>query len=248
MREKKFLFVTSGIVLILVGVLSLTATWYLKKSAWAISTNRTITVSAEGKSQLAPDVARVSFAAVTEGDVAAEIQEANGKIIAAAIEYVKGMGVEPKDIQTTGYNLSPRYEYDEKKKKTFISGYTITETVSLRLTDFTKIGALIGGLPSVGINQINSVSFEVSDPDKSLGSAREEAFKRAYAKAAQMARQNKTRLGRVVTFSESQGGIYSPRYFAAESFGKGGIDAMPATLEPGSEELSVSVSVTYELK
>ena len=156
--------------------------------------------------------------------------------------------MEAKDIQTTGYNLSPRYEYDEKKRKTFISGYTITETVSLRLTDFTKIGTLIGGLPSVGINQINSVSFEVSDADKNLGSAREEAFKKAYAKAAAMARQNKTRLGRVVTFSESQGGGFTPRYFAAESLGKGGADMMAAAIEPGSEEISVSVSVTYELK
>jgi uncharacterized protein YggE len=250
MREKKYIYFMGSVALVVASLLGLKAMWYLYRSAATLPVNRSIIVSAEGRATVAPDLARLSFAVISEGEDPEKLQVDNSKKMNASIDFIKAQGIDPKDIQTANYNLQPRYEYDEKKRKSFISGYTLSQTVNVRIRDFDKISPILAKLPSLGINQINGVNFEVEDPDKYLNSAREEAFKRAYEKAAAMAKQNKARLGRVVTFSEGFGGgpVPYPRFLEAAAYGKGGLDMAPPPIEPGSEEISVTVSVTYELR
>ncbi len=248
MKDKKYLQISIISVLVVASLLGLYGIWYLKLSANSLPANRTITVSAEGKSTISPDLARLSFAVISEGKDPEILQSDNAKKMSASIDFVKSEGIDAKDIQTTNYNLQPRYEYDEKKRTSFISGYTLSQTVNVKIRDFTKISPILGKLPSLGINQINGVNFEVENPDKYLNVAREEAFQKAFAKAAAMARQNKVKIGRVITFSEGYGGgIYYPRAMEAVAYGKGGGDIVPP-IEPGSEDISVNVSVTYELR
>ncbi len=209
---------------------------------------RTITVSADANSIVVPDVAKVSLSVVAEGSDPAKLQDDNTRKMVSVIDFVKSQAIDPKDIKTAAYNLSPNYEYDEKKRKSFISGYTSTQSLVITIRDFGKISVILGKLPSLGVNQIQNVSFEVEDSDKFTKDAREEAFKKAFAKANSMARQNGVRLGRVVNFSENSPNYY-PKFFGAEALRLGGVvDFSVPQLEPGSEEINVNVSVTYELK
>ena len=102
----------------------------------------------------------------------------------------------------------------------------------------------------MGVNSIGSVSFEVEEPDSYLASARSEAFAKAHVKASEMAMLNSVSIKRVITFSEYRGGPIYP-YYGYEAFGKGG-DIAPtsiaAPIEPGTEEITVQVSVTYEIQ
>ncbi len=237
-----------NVVLILVIAYSAFCAWNASRYFASLPITRTIVVNAEGKSKVTPDIATVSFSVVSEGKTAEAVQSDNNTKMAASLDYVKSQGVEAKDIQTSGYNLSPRYEYDTKKKTTFISGYTLMQTVSVKLRDFEKAKVIVGYLPSLGINQINGISFSVEDPDVFQNLARQEAFLKARDKAMTMAKQNSVRLGRVVTFSENSGGVY-PRFYGAEAMmAKGAGAPVPAPIEPGSEEVTVNVSVTYELR
>lgn len=212
---------------------------------------RTLSVSASGKTNIIPDIAVVSFSVVSEGRDPAKIAEENTKKMNKAIEFVKGEGIDSKDIKTTYYNLSPKYEYDEKTRTSFISGYVLDQTVSLKIRDFSKISKILGELPNKGINQVSSFGFRVEDEDKYMNVARQEAFKKAYEKAKEMAKYNNMRIGKVVTFSES-GSYPVPMY--DRYYGKGGgVSTMEAaapmpSVEPGSQDLTVSVNVTYELK
>lgn len=228
-------------VAVVLGLLAAAALWQYGKS---VVPSRAIAVNAEGKVVVIPDIARVSFSAVSEGKDPAAIQTDNNKKINSAIEFVKTEGVDPKDIKTAGYDLSPRYEYDEKRRTSFISGYTLTQTVSLKIRDFSKIGKIIGALPGLGINQIGSLSFDVDDPDKFLNEARKEAFEKARAKADAMASYSGVKIRRVVNFSEYGGGYPVPLFAKAEVFG-GAVSA--PTIEPGSQEVTVQVNVTYEI-
>ena len=248
-KAKNLYWILINVTLAVVVFVGISAMWYLYRSAAALQITRSIVVSADGRATLLPDIARVSFSVVSEGKDPQAVQSENVQKMNSAIEFVKGQGVASADIKTSGYDLSPKYEYDEKKRTSFISGYTLTQTVSLKLRNFDQISVIIGNLPSLGINRINQVGFEVEDQDKYLNQARAEAFALARGKADAMAAANGARLGRVVTFQESQGGIY-PRVLAYEAMGaKAGPEAPPSPqIEPGSEEVTVSVSVTYELR
>lgn len=210
---------------------------------------RSMTVSAEGKTLVSPDIATTSFSVVSRGLNPQELAGRNNELVSQAIDFVKSQGVEAKDIRTTGYNLQPNYEYDEARRVSFISGYTLTQTVTLKVRDLPKVGEILGGLPELGINQIGGVSFGVDEPEKYLAEAREEAFQIAREKAEAMARASGVRLGKVLNVSEYGGPVY-PYYAERSAYGLGGADlAVPApTIEPGSEEITVNVNITYSLK
>ncbi len=221
---------------------------------------RTVTVAAEGKVTVEPDVARLSFSVVSEGKSPEALADDNNKKMNGAIDFIKSQGVDAKDIKTTQYSLSPRYDYGyepcplrdsaclSKPRIPLIVGYTLTQEVSVKVRDLKKVASILGGLPERGINQIGAISFDVDDPEKSLFEAREKAFQKAHEKAGVMARNNGVRLGSVLTFTENTGGpIYYPMYERALDKGVGTASVAPS-IEPGSREITVTVNVTYALR
>jgi len=224
-----------------------------------IVTPLSVTVGAEGKATVTPDIAQISFSVISEGKDPSAIQKENTGKMNSVIDFVKSQGVDKKDIKTSNYSLYPRYDYVKTAAsdmypyppgKQVLAGYTLTQTVTLKIRDLEKVAPILAGLPERGINEISGPHFSVDNPDKYLNDARAEAFEKARAKVDAMARVNGVRVTRVVTFSESTGG-YPIYYSRLEAFGKGGdaVAAAPAPqIEPGSEEVTVQVSVTYEIR
>lgn len=215
----------------------------------AVSSARTITVSAEGKANVAPNIATIMFGVVSEGKDPKVLQEENVKKVNDAIAFVKAQGIDAKDIQTQQFSLNPRYRWIPDDGRQLFDGYTLRQSVVVKVRDFEKVNAILAGLAGFGINEISGPNFQVEDPDQYLNEAREEAFRKARAKVDAMARQNGVRVRRVVTFSEGSGGypIYYDRAVAMEA-GKGGDMPPMPTIEPGQEEVTVQVSVTYEIR
>ena len=215
-------------------------------------TDRTITVSAEGKVTVSPDIANVSFSVVSQGKDPELVQGENTEKMNTTINFIKSQGIETKDIKTVNYNLAPQYDYETRVyplPKPNIVGYTLTQTVLVKVRDLNKVAPILAGLTAQGINQIESVSFDIEEPDRYLNEARAEAFRKAREKAEFMARENRVRIKRVVTFSEGFGG---PIPYFAEALGRGGDvgapQPVPPTIEPGTQEVTVQVSVTYEIR
>jgi len=223
----------------------------IKKFSDSLMPVRTITVSADGKVVVSPDIAKISFAVVSEGVDPKTISQENIKNINTAIDYLKTKGIEEKDIKTTQYNLSPKYEYDEKTRKTFISGYTLTQNVLVKIRDLNKVAEVISGLTEVGINRIDSISFEIDEPEKYFAEARNQAFEKAKKKAEEMALKNSVKLGKVINFSEWE--PTTRPYDSLRTFGMGGEGSVAASsvlpkIQPGSEEITINVNITYEIK
>jgi uncharacterized protein YggE len=246
-KQKDWFWLILNIALAVVILLGLASLQVIYRYGKSLPASRTITVSAEGKTVVLPDIASFSFSVVNEGSDPEKIAEKNNVVINEALGFIKEKGVEDKDIKTSGYDLSPRYEYDEKRKTSFISGYRLTQTVTVKIRDFSKISQILGALPGFGINQIGSLSFSVDDPDVYLNKAREQAFQKARVKAEAMAKQNKTKIERVVTFSEFSGGYPMPIFAKATTNEFNGAAVSPQ-IEPGSQEVTVNVSVTYEIR
>lgn len=251
MNSAKTFWTLLNVVLVIVILFGIK---FLFSGDLTFNANRAITVSAEGKTAVIPDIARISFSVVSEGKDPKVIQDENAKKMNDAIAFVKSFGVKAEDIKTSAYTLYPQYDYgvvtpDGKPKPPMIVGYTLTQTVSIKVRDFSKIGDILGGLPGKGVNQIDQVGFDVDDQDSALAAARQEAFTKARAKAQAMAGFAGARLGSVMTFSEGYGGGVPIFYKAmsAES-GRGGVATPAPTIEPGTQDVTVTVNVTYELR
>ncbi len=217
--------------------------------------NRTITVNAEGKTAVKPDLAQFSFSILTEGADLAKISEENNKRVDEVLKFIKGEGVPEGDIKTSQYSVQPKYEYVESQRRSFISGYEINQGVFVKIKDLDKnldkVSKILGNLPEMGVNNISGVSFTVENPDEFLNEAREEAYTKAKNQAKFMAEASGTKLGKVVYINEYQNGGPMPYYNYAKGMGgdmEMAAPAVSAPLEPGTEELVLSVSITYELR
>ena len=230
---------------------------------------RSFPVTGEGKVVAVPDVAEFTFSVITQGGKdLAKLQKENTERVNRAIGFVKGEGVGDKDIKTQGYDVSPRYQnvickpmplpavysesypiIDRTCPPPEIVGYTITQTVSVKVRDFSKIGALLSGVVSAGANSVSQLSFVIDDRTELENKAREEAMMKANEKAKSIAKAGGFKLGKLISVNE--GWVGPIPYARYEAFGKGGdgIAAAPSpTIEPGSQEIAISVTLVYEIR
>lgn len=244
---KGFFWVLLDVFLVFLLMFGLVGMIAVVRSTSAVYPARTITVSADGETEIRPDLATLTFSVLSRGVDAEAVQKENTSKMNEAIDFVKGQGVELRDIKTSNYNLYPTYRYPRDEEMQ-IAGYELRQSVTVKIRDLEKAQAIVGGLPALGVNEIGSLSYSVDDPESQRNLAREEAFTKAHAKAVSMASQNGVHLVRVVTFNESSDGGYTPYYSerSMATMGMGG-DIAPS-LEPGSEKVSVNVSVTYEIR
>lgn len=256
-------YVGSAIIIALVGVTF--AAWsYVQTYSDSINLNmqRSFSVQGEGKVVAIPDVAAFTFSVLTQGgkEIAGLIKE-NTEKMNGAIAYAKSQGVEGKDIETQNYNLEPRYQYYtcapaydasgsiKPCPPAEVVGYTITQTVSVKVRDFGKVGDILSGVVKNGANTVSGLDFRIDDLSKIQNDARAKAITVAKEKAKMIADAGDFRVGKLLSIDEG----YAPLRMMSEKigYGMGGGDAAPVpapTIEPGSQDVSVSVTLRYEIR
>jgi len=250
-KIKNYLGIAAILGIIAIGYASVSLVRSIEPTSF-----RSFTVSAEGKISAAPDIASISFGVVTEGgtDIAI-LQEENTKKANEAIDFLKASGIKPEDIKTSNYSVEPRYQYSNcvgdrgPCPPPEIVGYAVRQTVSIKIRDFSKIGAILSGVVSKGANVVSGLSFEIDDPIALQNQARAQAIEKARSKAKATAKAGDFRLGKLLSVEESGGYIPFYRDVKAEalSIGVGGATPAP-TIEPGSQEITVNVFLKYEIK
>jgi len=230
-----------------------------------VTATNTISVNGDGE----------VFAVPNTADIMATIQETAKDVKTAqdnatkksndVIAYLKGAGVDEKDIQTTDYSVNPQYSYEQSScpkpldggpviycppGRQSINGYQVSETLTVKVRDTSKAGDLLQGIGQRGISQVNGPNFTLDDADQKTyeAQARGKAIDDAHTKAEALAQQLGVHLVRVVGFSEGGGG---PVYYAkAMSMDAGMAAPAPAAPEiaPGQNKITSNVSVTYEIQ
>ncbi|MDP2855948.1 MAG: SIMPL domain-containing protein [bacterium] len=256
-NTKNLVYLSLAAFLLVAAVVGAIWGWSVYKNANAPIGVSTITVSAEGKSVVKPDLAIINFSVVTQGVNPQNIQKTNDEKMAKAIAYLKQVGVDEKDIKTLSYNLDPQYNYswcNSGESSIYcppqLSGYMLTQQVELKLRDLTKVGEVVGNLPDNGINQISSISFTVDNDDLPKMEARKQAIEKAMAQATAMAKAAGIKLARIINISEDS--LYAPvayRNLSAKAMdGIGGGVSESSPIQTGSQEITIDISITYEIK
>lgn len=199
-------------------------------------------VSATGTSTRKPDVATISAGVVSQAMKAGEAMAANAKAMTATIAALKRAGVADRDIQTQSISLQPQYRYGDNQPPQ-LTGYQASNRVSVRIRDLAGAGGVIDALVSAGANQIEGPTLSVEHPEAALDEARTGALAIARARAELYAKAAGLTVRRIVRISESDGAppIIRPMAMAAMKRA----DSTP--LEAGEQELTVNLSVVFEL-
>ncbi|MEK7621673.1 MAG: SIMPL domain-containing protein [Patescibacteria group bacterium] len=252
-------------VIIIAVIITASSVWsYAKTYSRSIepSAFRSFSVSGEGKVVARPDVAAFNFSIVNEGgaDIAA-LNRDNTTRGNEIISFLKEQGVAKEDIETTQYNLSPRYQNTFCSPRVLqtgpticpppsIVGYTVTQSIAVKVRDFAKIGEALSGVVSRGANDVSQLNFTIDDPVAVENEARAAAIAEARAKAKLIARAGGFSVGRLLGIDE--GGsppFYAEKYGRMMSLEAVSADmALPApSIEPGSQDVTVTVTLRYEI-
>jgi uncharacterized protein YggE len=235
--------VVAGLLAVLLIVLIVSQVYNVQSKTKEVNDKHIITISAEGKVIAKPDLVTVSAGVQTNGDTAVNAQADNTKKMNAVISYIKNkVGIKDEDVSTQNYSIYQNYLNGSSTP----SGYVVNQTLVIKLHDLNKASDLLAGLTQNGINQVQSVDYSINDPDNVREQAREMALSNAKDKASKLANAAGVKLGQLVSFSENTnpGG---PIIYDAKASGMGGGGASPQ-LEPGTQEVTADISVTYEIK
>ena len=234
--------ITVLVVLTLVAVLSPLAALPARVVAETPAT-RTITVTGTGSSYAPPDIAYISLGVeILNANPATAVKDADAKMT-AIVKVIKDAGVKDTDIQTEQYNIYRENAYDSTTNAPKPI-YHLINTVRVTLRDISKVGDILGTAVDAGANVVNNVSFGIKDTKASESTARKAALEDARDRATEMATAIGGTLGQILAINESS---YSQPALAFAA-GKGGGGGGGGGIAGGALEVSISVTVTYEIK
>ncbi len=208
------------------------------------SKSTTFDVSGEGKVTIQPDGANISAGVMANGASVQQVQTQMNTIINKVSSSEKSLGIDPKDIQTAQYSVTPIYDYSLGSQN--INGYSATTTLTIKVRDITKINSSIDAATAAGATNVDNLGFTNSDTTVAENQARKIAVAQAKKKAEDAASIAGFSLGNIVNYSENFGGTPRIMPLNAEN---ANIGSAPVTkLEPGSNEVQVDVTLSYEIR
>ncbi len=207
----------------------------------------TIAVNGEGKEIGTPNIAVTDIGLVTEKADVASAQKENTDKMNKLISEVKKKGIKDADIQTSNYSVYPKYDYTNGKSN--ISGYSVNQTVTLKIRDLNKISDVLAKVGEVGVNQVNSLNFTIDDTENLRAAAREKALISAQEKALTLAKDLGVKLVRVVSYNEYvPTDAYTVKSYPMAAGMGGGVSAPAPDIQSGSLDVKVDVTVIYEIE
>ena len=202
-------------------------------------------ISATGEVTRVPDIAVISAGVMTRSSSATGAIQENAARMERVRAALKRAGIEDRDIQTSSINLNPEYRYDQNQPPR-LTGYRATNTVNVKFRDLKRTGAILDALVAEGANTINGPNLTIDKPETALDEARTKAIANGRARAELYANALGMRVVRLLSVSESGGYAVPPpmpMVMMAERS-----QSADTKIDPGSQQLQVSVSMSFQLQ
>lgn len=210
----------------------------------------TITVTGTSKLTQAPQIANFSATvSVNDDDKDTAVNSVNTKMT-ELISAVKAFGIADADIQTSQVNVYENSSQPEiliyPPRPTTTKKWQASNSITIKLRDTSKASGLTDLLNNSGATGVSGPNFTVEDTSSSDAQLLTDAIADAKSNAEAIAKAGGRKLGKMITVTEG----YSNQPFytltaqkAADSSG-----SVPSPIEPGSQTLTKTVTVIFELK
>ncbi len=217
------------------------------ESSVSASDQRTPTrvlVSGDAIVQAQPDTAILTIAVVTQAKRAIDAQQENATKSDAVVRALKAAAGAGAEVKTSGYSLQPQRLYRENQPPT-ITAYEARNSVTVILSDLTKVGAVIDASAQAGANDVTNVSFTLRKDRPARDQALAEATREAVAKAQVIAQALRGRVVRIVEVQEE--GTVRPLPIAADYTREAKMAQVATPIEVGSLDITSRVQLVAEV-
>jgi uncharacterized protein len=195
-----------------------------------------VTVTGTGSVDAVPNRAGLVVGVSTDAATARAALAANAEKAARVIEALRSAGAAKQDLQTADVSVSPRWN-DQGRQ----DGFTAHSSVQVKVREVRRAGSILDAAVAAGATETSGPSFDRGDRAELYRGALKAAFADARAKAGTLAGEAGASLGRVLRIEESpvaSGPV--PMYATA-------MERSPTPVEPGTQEVQATISVTFSL-
>jgi len=153
----------------------------------------TVYVGADGKFEAVPDTAQIQFNVSVQDDTSQAAFQHASKDAEEVRQVLRANGIDPKAATVGFFSVQPMYDWKNPKQK--VVGYRVTTDVTLKLKDFTKIGAITQQLADANVSESQTLTYTLENMDDAKNKAVEDAYRRARNSADTLARASGRALG-----------------------------------------------------
>lgn len=214
---------------------------------------RTLPVTASASVTSEPDQALVTAAVITEGKDAAKVSAENAQKMTAVYAAMAQAGIPRSDIKTSQLSLTPRYDYESRKKPRIV-GYTANNTVSVKTYDLSKVSTVVDSFVQAGANNISNVQFSLRDPEAVETQVLDKAISKARRKAQAIANSAGITLGTLQSLTSDGGGhvpynrTYDEVIVTSSGGGSGGGSPVRTPISYGNHTVKATVQLVFEMR
>ena len=220
---------------------------FVATPAFAEGPKRPLILSGHGEVKMAPDMAIVELGTLSQAPTAKAALDANTAKMSALIALLKSAGIDDKDIQTSNFNVGPRYDNSVVSgQPSKITGYEVSNGVSVIVHKLDGLGAILDKAVAAGSNQINGISFGIANSQSAQDEARKAAVADAIHKAALLTEAAGVKLGALQSMSEQGGSIPMPMQMGMAKVAR--MQAAPVPVAEGQVGITADVNMVWEME
>lgn len=203
-----------------------------------------ITVQATGTADVQPDSVRLSISVSVLAETNDIALEQAAEVADVVRNVILGQQVAEADIATQTLTVNPEYTYTETEGQKIV-GFRASQVFDVLIRDGSNAGDIIGDVISEGgaSVSINSVTPVIDDATAGAVTAREDAVKKARAKAEAYADLLGVELGKVVYLTE----ISSPINVVIGAKSDVMAEGAAPVIDLGTQQVTVTVEVRWRL-
>ncbi|SHJ46760.1 SIMPL domain-containing protein [Parasporobacterium paucivorans] len=243
---KNSIIVFSLSMLLVIGVSACSPAGTVKTASSggdALQVQDTITVQGTSSITVTPTIAYVNIGVTTFSKEAVIAQSDNAEKMQRVYEVLDGLGIGKDNIKTISYYITPHYDYTYSTAK--MTGYDVTNGIQVTVLDLAKVSQVLDMTVEQGINQSNSISFDITEQEKNdfYLQALTQAVANAGGKAGALASAAGVTLGEPAQITESSPDYVVTPGYDASGAGKGEGSVTP--ISAGELKVEANVTVVY---
>lgn len=216
---------------------------------------RTFSIEGEVERKVTPDTAVITVGLVEEGSDIVLLQNTVSESINNAIESIKSAGLDENNIQTSGYDLTSKRDSSGNRIDSYILSSSLRVTLDNTSPEDNLVNDVISAASTAGLNEVRNLQFLVKNQDELLEEMKLEAIDVAKEKGEKQADKAGLKLGKILDVNEY--GSYEPYYLGSNdnvATREIALDEAASSapkeiqIQPGEFDISVSVTVVWELR
>ena len=220
---------------------------------WQTKPQETISVTAEGKAQTAPNVATITATIETKNKNLDQARAENEQKVSTIVAKLKDLGVKEKDIKTQNISGGPGYQVMDMPQTQIYpipprpNTNSFSTSLEITIRNFDIADEVLAVLTQNGASNLYgpNLTLDENAQEEIKSKARENAVSSARKKAEELAKLSGRKLGKAVKIEEA-GDVIFPQPLMAQS--ELDLKQKASQSAPGEQEVTVNLAVDFALK